>query len=89
MSTPPDQKPIEAMTLDEKTTAAEALLEIAAREYAPAVFASSFGAEDMVLTDLIAQRQPSIRIFTLDTGRLPEETHQLMRRPPGWSSGWV
>lgn len=68
------------MTLDEKTTAAEALLEIAAREYAPAVFASSFGAEDMVLTDLIAQRQPSIRIFTLDTGRLPEETHQLMDR---------
>ena len=47
--------------------------------YAPAAFASSFGAEDMVLTDLIARRFPGIGIFTLDTGRLPEETHRLMQ----------
>uniref|UniRef100_E6QJ65 Adenosine 5'-phosphosulfate reductase n=1 Tax=mine drainage metagenome TaxID=410659 RepID=E6QJ65_9ZZZZ len=47
--------------------------------YAPAAFASSFGAEDMVLTDLIAKHAPWIEIFTLDTGRLPEETYQLMQ----------
>lgn len=49
------------------------------QEYAPAVFANSFGAEDMVLTDLIARFYPSISIFTLDTGRLPQETYDLMQ----------
>jgi len=48
--------------------------------HAPAVFASSFGAEDMVLLDLIALHAPSIGVFTLDTGRLPEETHALIDR---------
>src|SRR4029077_9700725 len=55
------------------------VLEQAEREYAPAVFANSFGAEDMVLTDVIAQRFRGIGMFTLDTGRLPEETHALMQ----------
>lgn len=49
------------------------------QEYAPAVFANSFGAEDMVLTDLIARYYPSISTFTLDTGRLPQETYDLMQ----------
>ena len=68
------------MSLEAKIAEAEALLEITAREYAPTVFASSFGAEDMVLTDLIARRRREISIFTLDTGRLPEETHRLIGR---------
>lgn len=55
------------------------MLALAVREYAPAAFASSFGAEDMVLTDLIAKRFPDIEVFTLDTGRLPEETLGLMQ----------
>jgi phosphoadenosine phosphosulfate reductase len=51
-----------------------------ARAHPSAVFASSFGAEDMVLLDLIAAHAPSIGVFTLDTGRLPEETHALIAR---------
>lgn len=47
-------------------------------EHGPAVFANSFGAEDMVLTDLIARHGLDIEIFTLDTGRLPEATYALM-----------
>ncbi|MDG6905431.1 MAG: phosphoadenylyl-sulfate reductase [Nitrososphaerota archaeon] len=43
-----------------------------------AALASSFGAEDMVLTDMISKAEPKITIFTLDTGRLPEETYKLM-----------
>ena len=46
----------------------------------PAVFSTSFGAEDMVLLDLIRGNAIAIDIFTLDTGRLPEETHTLMQR---------
>ncbi|HEX5055914.1 MAG TPA: phosphoadenylyl-sulfate reductase [Gammaproteobacteria bacterium] len=44
------------------------------------VFANSMGAEDMVLTDLILKEFPGIGIFSLDTGRLPEETYALMQR---------
>jgi phosphoadenosine phosphosulfate reductase len=43
----------------------------------PAAFACSFGAEDMVLLDAIARHARKIEVFTLDTGRLPEETHAL------------
>src|SRR5215470_13812418 len=46
----------------------------------PSAFACSFGLEDMVLLDLIAKRAPRIEIFTLDTGRLPDETHALLDR---------
>ena len=41
-------------------------------------FANSMGAEDMVLTDIILREQLPIDIFTLDTGRLPVETYDLM-----------
>lgn len=41
-------------------------------------FANSYGAEDMVLTDIIAKTPLAIEIFSLDTGRLPAETYTLM-----------
>jgi len=48
--------------------------------HAPVALASSFSAEDMVLTDLIARNALPIDVFTLDTGRLPGETYALMER---------
>ena len=45
-----------------------------------AAFSTSFGAEDMVLLDLIRVHELPIHIFTLDTGRLPEATYALMQR---------
>jgi phosphoadenosine phosphosulfate reductase len=59
---------------------AVALLQRIAVQHSPAAFASSFGAEDMVLTDLIARHALPIAIFTLDTGRLPDETYALIDR---------
>jgi phosphoadenosine phosphosulfate reductase len=50
----------------------------AAADQAPAVFSTSFGAEDMVVLDLIRRHGLAIGMFTLDTGRLPEETYTLM-----------
>lgn len=43
-------------------------------------FANSFGAEDMVLTDIIQRNQLGIEIFSLDTGRLPTETYDLIAK---------
>ena len=57
-----------------------AVLTRAARSHAPVALASSFGAEDMVLIDLIASAALPISVFTLDTGRLPDETHALIDR---------
>jgi phosphoadenosine phosphosulfate reductase len=44
------------------------------------VLSSSLGAEDQVLTDMIAKIAPSTRIFTLDTGRLFYETYDLIEK---------
>jgi len=44
------------------------------------VYANSLGAEAMVLTDLIWTQTPQIGIFSIDTGRLHEETHSLLDR---------
>jgi phosphoadenosine phosphosulfate reductase len=68
------------MTLEHKIEQVLAVLAQAAREHAPAVFANSLGAEDMVLTDLIARHRPDIAMFSLDTNRLPDETCQLMQQ---------
>lgn len=40
--------------------------------------ASSFGAEDVVVIDMIMKINPKARIFTLDTGRLNQETYDIM-----------
>jgi thioredoxin-dependent adenylylsulfate APS reductase len=40
----------------------------------------SFGPEDIVILDLLTEIVPRPRVFTLDTGRLPEETHALIER---------
>ncbi|WP_415398313.1 phosphoadenylyl-sulfate reductase [Sulfurimonas sp. CS5] len=39
---------------------------------------SSFGAEDQVLTDMMIRIDKRANIFTLDTGRLPDETYSVM-----------
>ena len=42
--------------------------------------ASSFGAEDQVLTDMLLRANPAARIFTLDTGRMFQETYDTMQQ---------
>jgi len=41
---------------------------------------ASFGPEDVVLLDLLAGLTERPRVVTLDTGRLPQETHDLIDR---------
>ena len=61
-----------------RVEAVRGLLRQVADDFAPAAFASSLGAEDMVLTDLILRQRLEIEIFSLDTGRLPQETYDLI-----------
>src|SRR5437899_10255472 len=66
------------MDLGGKTRELISNLERIERTQSPAAFACSFGAEDMVVLDAIARNARGIEVFTLDTGRLPEETHALL-----------
>jgi phosphoadenosine phosphosulfate reductase len=43
-------------------------------------FASSLGAEDQVLTHMLRTAFPEVGIFTIDTGRLPQESYDLMQK---------
>lgn len=43
-----------------------------------AVFSTSLGQEDQVITDLIFKNKLPIRVFTLDTGRLFNEHYELL-----------
>ncbi len=66
---------------DSRMAHALAVLESAAAEHAGRIVqATSLGAEDMVLTDLIARHALPIAIATLDTGKLHAETLALMTR---------
>ena len=65
--------------MQRKIERALGLMREAGEAFAPAVLASSLGSEDMVLLDLIARGALPIAVFTLDTGRLPQETHDLLQ----------
>jgi phosphoadenosine phosphosulfate reductase len=66
--------------LDDKVAAAVQLLQQAVQTHGRVVYASSLGSEATVMTDLIFTHAPQIDIFTVDTGRLPEPTLELLER---------
>src|SRR5262245_12663346 len=67
-----------SMNLPEKRSRLISYLREVEATNLPSAFACSFGAEDMVLLDAIASNARRIEVFTLDTGRLPEETQALL-----------
>jgi phosphoadenosine phosphosulfate reductase len=72
---------LEAINAQLKGKPAEEIVRWAGAEFGEGIaFASSFGAEDVALIDIIARVAPAIRIFTLDTGRLHDETYDVMER---------
>jgi phosphoadenosine phosphosulfate reductase len=66
------------MDLKEKTRELISFLKEVEANQSPSAFACSFGSEDMVLLDAIARHARKIEVFTIDTGRLPEETQALL-----------
>jgi phosphoadenosine phosphosulfate reductase len=50
-------------------------IETHGREFA---ISTSFQAEGMVVVDMAARISPDVRVITLDTGRLPQETYDLI-----------
>ncbi|HOX07146.1 MAG TPA: phosphoadenylyl-sulfate reductase [Planctomycetota bacterium] len=60
---------------------AETLVRRAVQEFgAGLTFACSFGAEDMVIMDMLLAADRNASVFVLDTGRLHQETHDLIAK---------
>ncbi|HET8948055.1 MAG TPA: phosphoadenylyl-sulfate reductase [Candidatus Polarisedimenticolia bacterium] len=78
MKTHPEMEEIAALI--ESWKAPEVLRWALDRFHPRLAFASSFGAEDVVVIDLLSRLRRDVRIVTLDTGRLHEETYDVMDR---------
>lgn len=72
---------VEQINREYKRKSPEVLLEYVLNLFDDEIgFASSFGAEDVVIIDMISKIKANAYIFTLDTGRLPDETYDVMER---------
>jgi phosphoadenosine phosphosulfate reductase len=58
----------------------ETLRELASRFQDKTVFTTSFGIEDQAITDMIFRNDIPVKVVTLDTGRLFEETYKVYNR---------
>jgi phosphoadenosine phosphosulfate reductase len=72
--------PLRNSALDIKVACLEQALRNAADENSPAALSSSLAVEDMVISDVILRHGLRIEIFTLDTGRLHQQTLQVLDR---------
>ena len=66
--------------IDEKSKNVILLIQKNIEKYSSVAFANSLGAEDMVLIDLIQKNKLSVEAFSIDTGRLPPETYNLIQK---------
>ena len=64
--------------LNEKEKLLLRLMSELPNQYKAIAFATSMGAEDMVITHVLNKIKSPIEIFTLDTGRLHQETYDLI-----------
>lgn len=69
-----------AHELEQKASAVRAQLASGQAQYGPLIYSNSLGAEAVVLTDIICTHLPQIEMFSIDTGRLYEETYELLER---------
>ncbi len=79
MPAPEVAESIQARVEEFEAKTAQEILGWALAEFHPRIaLAASFGAEDVVVIDMLMKLNGGARVFTLDTGRLPYETYALM-----------
>ena len=81
MKAPPSDEALKALSDSFESKHPQDVLAYALETYAPdIVLACSFGAEDVVLVDMISRIEPRTPLFYLDTDFLFPETHQVRDR---------
>jgi phosphoadenosine phosphosulfate reductase len=79
MISPVEQQLVSGLALQAEPMPAQDVVRLMHDRFGRKVaLSSSFGAEDMVLIDMLMKVDPKARIVTLDTGRLPQETYNVM-----------
>ena len=68
----------EAAARDLEGASAEAILDWTYTRFPRVALVASFQAESIVLINLASRRGHPVEVVTLDTGRLPQETHDLI-----------
>jgi len=72
---------VHAKALEFESQPAEAVLSWALSQFHPRLaLSNSLQVEDMVVLDIAHKINPKVRVFTLDTGRLHQETYDMMDR---------
>jgi phosphoadenosine phosphosulfate reductase len=71
---------LSTLELEELATSVRTMLTDAVQRYGRVVYANSLGAEAMVLTDIIWTHVPEIDLVSIDTGRLHQETYDLLEK---------
>lgn len=70
---------VQELLEETRSQSAEELVQTVLARFGERVaLASSLGVEDQVLTDMMCQTVAQPKIFTLDTGRLPQETFEVI-----------
>ena len=73
------EREVESLNREMEGRPPQAVLEWGLKRFHPRIsLSSSFGAEDVVLIDMLWRIDPQARVFTLDTLRLPTETYTLI-----------
>ncbi|HEX9872004.1 MAG TPA: phosphoadenylyl-sulfate reductase [Candidatus Tectomicrobia bacterium] len=63
------------------SASAQTVIAWALEQWGPRIaVCTSFQAEGMVILDMAWRIDPKVRVFTVDTGRLPQETYDIMER---------
>jgi thioredoxin-dependent adenylylsulfate APS reductase len=76
-----DPSEVQRLALEFEDHSAQEVLHWAVERFGNDVaLSTSFQATGMVLLDMLNRISPGTRIFTLDTGRLPKETYELIDR---------
>ncbi len=71
---------VPSLELEQRVRGVRQQLAGALERFGRVVYSNSLGAEAIVLTDIICSYVPGIEIFSIDTGRLHEETHELLEK---------
>ena len=76
-----DRDALAARSAALESATAEEILRFALAEYSPNIaISTAFGVEGCALIHMALQIDPKVKVFTIDTGYLFDETQQLMRR---------
>ena len=80
-TSPPADDDVQSLAEEFADRSAQDLIRWALETYGQGVAVStSFQAEGMAILDMAHRIDPSVRVFTVDTGRLPKETYELIDR---------